>query len=85
MKILTPIALCLAALLSTGCGNALKSDYQTPQVNYPAHWQESADAAGPVPFDWRDFHDPQLDRWLQQVMAGNNDLAAAALRFTGLS
>ncbi|AEF44933.1 RND efflux system, outer membrane lipoprotein, NodT family [Serratia sp. AS12] len=80
MKILTPIALCLAALLSTGCGNALKSDYQAPQVNYPTHWQESADAAGPVPFDWRDFHDPQLDRWLQQVMAGNNDLAAAALR-----
>ncbi|MDT3251044.1 efflux transporter outer membrane subunit [Serratia sp. root2] len=80
MKILTPMALCLAALLSTGCGNALKSDYQTPQVNYPEHWQESADAAGPVPFDWRDFRDPQLDRWLQQVTAGNNDLAAAALR-----
>ncbi|WP_346827861.1 TolC family protein [Serratia inhibens] len=80
MKFLTPIALCLAALLSTGCGNALKSDYQTPQVNYPEHWQESTVAAGPVPFDWHDFRDPQLDRWLQQVTAGNNDLAAAALR-----
>lgn len=60
MKILTPIALCLATLLSTGCGNALKSDYQTPQVNYPEHWQESVDAVGPVPFDWRDFQDPSL-------------------------
>lgn len=31
-------------------------------------------------FAWHDFHDPQLERWLQQVMLANNDLAAAALR-----
>lgn len=80
MKLLSPLALCLTALLSTGCGNALKSDYQTPQVNYPVHWQQNASAATPVPFAWRDFHDPDLDRWLQQVMASNNDLAVAVLR-----
>jgi len=79
MKILSPLAVCLAALLGAGCGNALKSDYRAPQVNYPAHWRQN-DGAVPPPFDWRDFQDPQLDRWLQQVMAGNNDLAAAALR-----
>ncbi|CAI0881643.1 macrolide efflux RND transporter outer membrane subunit EtsC [Serratia ficaria] len=80
MKILSPLALCLAALLSAGCGNALKSDYQTPQVAYPAQWQHADAGDVPPPFDWRDFRDPQLDRWLRQVMAGNNDLAAAVLR-----
>ncbi|MEX3099141.1 TolC family protein, partial [Serratia ureilytica] len=80
MKILSPLALSLAALLTAGCGNALKSDYRAPQVNYPAGWQYAADNAAPTPFDWRDFHDPELDRWLQQVMASNNDLAAAVLR-----
>ncbi|MBS0056602.1 TolC family protein [Yersinia sp. Marseille-Q3913] len=80
MKILSPLTLYLAALLSTGCGNQLKSEYLTPQVNYPAHWQHETEAAAPPPFDWRDFHDPNLERWLQQVMANNNDLAVAALR-----
>lgn len=80
MKTLSPLALCLAALLSTGCGNALKSEYQSPKVQYPADWQQNTEADTSEPFNWRDFRDPQLDRWLQQVMAANNDLAAAALR-----
>lgn len=80
MKILSPLALCVAALVSAGCGNTLKSEYQPPKVDYPAHWQSGTDAATPVPFDWQDFHDPQLDRLLQQVMVSNNDVAAAALR-----
>ncbi|WP_308814671.1 TolC family protein, partial [Serratia marcescens] len=80
MKILSSLALSLAALLTAGCGNALKSDYRAPQVNYPASWQHAAENATPTPFDWRDFHDPELDRWLQQVMASNNDLAVAVLR-----
>ncbi|WP_145583356.1 TolC family protein [Yersinia thracica] len=80
MKILSPLTLFLAVLLSAGCGNALKSKYLVPQVNYPSHWQHETDAAAPPPFDWRDFHDPDLERWLQQVMANNNDLAVAALR-----
>jgi NodT family efflux transporter outer membrane factor (OMF) lipoprotein len=80
MKILSPLALGVAALLSAGCGNTLKSEYQPPKVSYPAHWHSSTETATPVPFDWHDFHDPQLDRLLQQVMISNNDLAAAALR-----
>jgi NodT family efflux transporter outer membrane factor (OMF) lipoprotein len=80
MKILSPLTLCLAALLSTGCGNALKSEYQSPKVDYPTQWQPSTDTATSVPFAWHDFHDPQLEHWLQQVMLANNDLAAAALR-----
>lgn len=80
MKILSSLAVCLTALLSVGCGNALKSDYPPLQVKYPAHWQQDAYADTAEPFDWRDFKDPGLDCWLHQVMAGNNDLAAAALR-----
>lgn len=80
MKILSTFSICLVALLNTGCGNALKSEYPPPRVKYPAHWQQDANADTPAPFDWRDFKDPVLDRWLQQVMASNNDLAAAALR-----
>ncbi|HEI8867517.1 TPA: efflux transporter outer membrane subunit [Serratia odorifera] len=81
MKILPPLALFLATLLNTGCGNMLKSDYQTPQVSYPEHWEYEANAVStPIPFDWHDFHDPQLERWLQQVIAGNTDLAVAILR-----
>lgn len=80
MKILSPTALSLAALLTAGCGSALKSDYRAPQVNYPTSWQHAAENAAPTPFDWRDFHDPELDRWLHQVMASNNDLAVAVLR-----
>ncbi|QDI18210.1 macrolide efflux RND transporter outer membrane subunit EtsC [Serratia marcescens] len=80
MKIFSPLALSLAVLLTAGCGNALKSDYRAPQVNYPTSWQHAAENAAPTPFDWRDFHDPELDRWLQQVMASNNDLAVAVLR-----
>ncbi|MBX9333857.1 TolC family protein, partial [Serratia marcescens] len=80
MKILSPLALSLAALLTAGCGSALKSDYRAPQVNYPTSWQHAAENAAPTPFDWRDFHDPELDRWLHQVMASNNDLAVAVLR-----
>ncbi|MGO4744290.1 TolC family protein [Serratia quinivorans] len=80
MKILSLLAVCLIPLLSAGCGNALKSEYYPPKVDYPADWQQNAETDVSEPFNWRDFRDPQLDRWLQQVMAANNDLAAAALR-----
>lgn len=80
MKILFPLTLSLIVFFNTGCGTVLKSDYQTPQVNYPAHWQQNTNASPMVPFDWRDFHDPLLERWLQQVMTSNNDLAVAILR-----
>ncbi|WP_367300377.1 TolC family protein [Hafnia alvei] len=80
MKILSPLAVCLAATLSTGCGNSLKSDYHTPHVNYPVSWLKDDNASTTVPFDWKAFHDTQLDNWIRQVMASNNDVAGAVLR-----
>ncbi|CAK9886364.1 MAG: Toxin and drug export protein A [Candidatus Erwinia impunctatus] len=80
MKILSPLALCLAAALSAGCANMIKSDYHPPEVSYPASWNNSHVAGDQGPFDWKAFNDPYLDRWLQQVMANNNDVAIAVLR-----
>lgn len=80
MKILSPIAVCLAALISAGCGNALKSDYQTPEVKYPENWHQGDVGGETAPFDWQAFNDPQLNGWLRRVMASNNDVAEAVLR-----
>ncbi|WP_217480838.1 TolC family protein [Enterobacter chuandaensis] len=71
---------CIIPLLSVGCSNVSKSDNQLPSFNYPVSWQYRDESATQIPFDWRDFHDPELERWLQQVMANNTDLAIAVLR-----
>ncbi|HEO9694263.1 TPA: TolC family protein [Klebsiella aerogenes] len=80
MKTLSPLAVCLAALLSAGCANSLESDYHAPEVKYPARWYQGAAAGETVPFDWKGFNDPRLDGWLRQVIASNNDVAGAVLR-----
>ena len=80
MKKLSSLAVCFAAVLSTGCANTLKSDYHSSEVEYPASWHQDDAAGDSEPFDWQSFNDPLLDGWLQQVMANNNDVAAAMLR-----
>ncbi|EIE6438158.1 TolC family protein [Salmonella enterica] len=80
MRILFPPTLCLLVLFTVGCGSMVKSHYQKPRVNFPAHWLQDDTGIPPAPFDWRDFHDPVLDKWLQQVIISNNDLAVAVLR-----
>ena len=80
MRILPVLLLSFCIPFMSGCSEGLKSHYQAPQINWPAHWQEKTSDSKATPFAWRDFHDPQLDRWLQQVMAQNNDLALAVLR-----
>ncbi|MCG8154870.1 TolC family protein [Brenneria goodwinii] len=74
------LGLATAVILSTGCGNALRSEYRPPVIDYPAHWQEAGAAGTSVPFNWDDFNDPALTRWLDLVVARNNDLALAVLR-----
>lgn len=71
------------ALMSTGCGQELKSEYQTPRVAYPVNWQQNYDVDIATPFAWSAFHDKLLDQWLKQVMNSNNDLAVAVLRVYG--
>ncbi|EPY7113992.1 efflux transporter outer membrane subunit [Klebsiella variicola] len=80
MKILSPLAVCLAALLSAGCANSLKSQYHPPEVKYPANWYQGDTAVETAPFDWQAFNDPDLNDWLRQVIASNNDVAGAVLR-----
>lgn len=83
MKILSPLTVCLAVLLSAGCADSLKSDYQPPEVKYPANWYQADAAEERMPFDWQAFNDPDLDGWLRQVMVRNNDVAGAILRVYG--
>lgn len=80
MRILSSSAICLAAAISTGCADALKSDYHPPEVVYPEHWRQNDTAGDPAPFNWEAFNDPRLDNWLRQVMVRNNDVAMAVLR-----
>lgn len=80
MKTLSPLVVCLAAVFGTGCTDTLKSNYHAPEVKYPASWHQDDVAGETAPFDWQAFNDPLLDDWLRQVMASNNDVAAAVLR-----
>lgn len=71
-------------LLLSGCGNLTRSDYQRPQLSYPTQWQKhmaqdpNVLASGSANW-WQGFNDPRLTRVVNQVLASNNDLAAAAI------
>lgn len=82
MKKLKTLALCLAAAISAGCADTLKSEYRTPAVNYPAHWTDDAAGKDTAPFNWKAFSDPHLEGWLRQVMAANSDVKIAGLRLS---
>lgn len=72
-------ALSLSACLTVG------PDYRRPELPLPPGYSEgSADAGGAevvVPDTWWSlFGDPQLDRLVEEALAANQDLAAAAAR-----
>lgn len=78
MKFFT-LLVCLCALCAC---SALRSKYSTPPVALSASWVGSAlnatvDQAGPW---WMAFDDPVLNALIDQALARNNDLAAAAIR-----
>lgn len=74
-------ALYISMLLTSGCGSLLNSKFESPPVTYPEHWQQQTEETrNAAIFDWREFADPQLDLWLQQVSAANSNIALAALR-----
>lgn len=83
---------CAAALLA-GCANAHRQP--PPVVNMPAHWtvydataeifpaavSGKSTPSAPIPAEWwRGFGDQRLDQLITDVLALNNDLAAAAIR-----
>lgn len=78
--------LIMMSLLLTGCGSALKSDYQQPMLSVPTTWrvQAAGDMTGTgyvkfSPHWWDNFSDPQLSRMINAVLQTNNDLALAGI------
>lgn len=81
MTLLTRSYLLVMVLLLNGCGSLLKSHEDPPRLTYPPQWpNDTPTSDSNLPFSWQDFADPKLTRWLQRVMANNNDVALAVLR-----
>ncbi|MBU1564599.1 MAG: TolC family protein, partial [Proteobacteria bacterium] len=78
--ILWVVFLCLALLLA-GCGVSLTSGYQTPAVTVPAGWKHGPEVVDGRLHDrwWQRFGDHTLNQLIVEVLATNNDLAAAGI------
>ncbi|KNC95635.1 TolC family protein [Trabulsiella odontotermitis] len=70
-----------ALMLLTSCGHVTRSDYQRPLLSLPTQWQPASgvETTHAVKNWWQRFDDPRLSRVIEQVLASNNDLAAAAI------
>lgn len=89
MTMTTRVALLLATSgVLGGCG-ALHTPYVRPVMPAPAVWEAGIDpagapasvaATGPSGAWWTAFRDPALDQLVSDVIARNNNLAAAAVR-----
>ncbi|WP_217696062.1 efflux transporter outer membrane subunit [Insolitispirillum peregrinum] len=67
-----------------GCTTA-GPDYQRPEVQVPAHWIEGEESISNGDQDglrtwWQSFHDPMLDRLVEQTLMQNQDLEIALAR-----
>ncbi len=69
------------ALVLAGCGSFLASNYQTPQASVPTSWNHRPDVAEDRIGDhwWQHFGDQNLNQLMKEVLASNNDLAAATI------
>jgi NodT family efflux transporter outer membrane factor (OMF) lipoprotein len=73
----------LLTLSLSGCGSLLKTEYQRPELLLPAEWQNKNTGQSwlkQTPQWWNIFNDPQLTQAINDVLASNNDLAAAGIR-----
>ncbi|MDQ7990974.1 MAG: efflux transporter outer membrane subunit [Candidatus Dactylopiibacterium sp.] len=87
---LRPLGVLLAALALGGCASFTRSEYQPPALEQPAAWRTPADASAPAATStatpvsrqrwWESFGDATLDARIDEALARNTDLAAAALR-----
>lgn len=69
-------------LMLSGCGQALKSEYQRPMLSVPDGWRVADSGEGRVKFSrhwWDNFGDPQLSRLIVATLQSNNDLALAGI------
>ncbi|MEF1310606.1 TolC family protein [Vibrio mytili] len=74
------VAMAIVALFLSGCGSLMRTEYQAPEVQVPTHWQQ-VQVASDVAVDpwWLAFNDSNLNRYINQVLAQNNDMALATL------
>lgn len=73
-------AIAVGVVLLAGCGSFMRSDFEPPLVTVPEHWQNMTVSAQ-VQVDpwWLQFHQPELDKLVDQVLRANNDLTLATL------
>ncbi|MBY8298038.1 TolC family protein [Vibrio fluvialis] len=71
------IALCV--LLATGC--VARSELPEQNVTVPEQWQtgQTQSETQAISQWWTSFSDPQLNQWVDKVLATNSDLAIATL------
>ncbi|WP_420919310.1 efflux transporter outer membrane subunit [Vibrio navarrensis] len=70
--------LALSLLLLGGC--ASRSTLPEQNLHIPEQWQTySQPSSVLVSHWWQRFQDPQLEKWVEKVLASNNDLALATL------
>jgi multidrug efflux system outer membrane protein len=65
-------------LVLTGC--AAQPDYQRPELELPQAWKESAPRPAQAAPWWRVYGDPGLERLVEEALAANSDVLAAAAR-----
>jgi multidrug efflux system outer membrane protein len=65
-------------LVLTGC--AAQPDYQRPELKLPQAWKESAPRPADAAPWWRVYGDPGLERLVEEALAANSDVLAAAAR-----
>ena len=76
---LLPLFAVLLAL--GGCGSLTQTPYSAPQTAAQPRWQHDvADSAQAVDRWWSQFNDAALDALIANVLARNNDLAAAGIK-----
>lgn len=71
-----------AAFLIAGCSAVVRTPYTRPDVSLPATWQTADAAQTNASADawWTNFSDRRLDHVVDEVLARNNNLAAATIR-----
>ncbi|WP_412841662.1 TolC family protein, partial [Aeromonas dhakensis] len=78
---LSKLGLCLTLALGLGACSQ-QSSYQRQELALADHWQQPEDGltrqlASPW---WQGFHDPELNRLIEAVLAANPDMQVAGLR-----
>ena len=70
--------LLLLAILLAGC--SVQPKYETPAVELPEAWKETAPRFAEDGRWWRIYQDPELDKTIDEALASNGDLLVAAAR-----